>query len=150
LPGLVLLERWGTWGILVDSMKKRMKLLSEVLAWPDAPPGGQLIIGRVEEIARDHAHSGIVDLVTARSFGSPAVTAECAARFLKIGGALVVSEPPDDSLPSRWNGEILATLGLETRGRVRHGAAFQVLVKTSSTPKQYPRATGVPVKTPLF
>jgi 16S rRNA (guanine527-N7)-methyltransferase len=150
LPGLVLLERWNSPGILVDSMKKRMKLLGEVLAWPDAPTGGQLILGRVEEIAREPELSGTIDLVTARAFGSPAVTAECAARFLKIGGMLLVSEPPDDSQPSRWNTEILTTLGLETRGRVRHGAAFQVLVKTHPTPKQYPRDTGVPGKSPLF
>lgn len=147
---MVLLERWNSPGILVDSMKKRMKLLGEVLAWPDAPTGGQLILGRVEEIAREPELSGTIDLVTARAFGSPAVTAECAARFLKIGGMLLVSEPPDDSQPSRWNTEILTTLGLETRGRVRHGAAFQVLVKTHPTPKQYPRDTGVPGKSPLF
>ncbi len=40
--------------------------------------------------------------VWARSFGSPPVTAECAAPFLKLGGLLVVSEPP---CPGRgWNG----------------------------------------------
>lgn len=150
LPGLVLLERWGCRGILVDSMKKRMDLLGEVLAWPYAPPGGQLITGRAEEVARNPEFSGTIDLVTARSFGSPAVTAECAARFLKVGGVLTVSEPPDDSQPSRWNDEVLAELGLEARGRVRHGAAFQVLVKTGPTPSHYPRGTGVPGRSPLF
>jgi hypothetical protein len=35
----------------------------------------------------------LVELVVARSFGPPAATAECAVRFLQVGGYLVVSEP---------------------------------------------------------
>jgi 16S rRNA (guanine527-N7)-methyltransferase len=150
LPGLVLLEHWATKAILVDSMKKRMRLLDEVLTWSDAPTGAQLILGRAEEVAREPRLTGVADLVTARSFGPPAVTAECAARFLKIGGFLVVSEPPDDQVPSRWNSDALATLGLEARGRVRHGAAFQVLIKSKPTPRRFPREVGVPGKAPLF
>jgi len=150
LPGLVLLERWNSSAILLDSMKKRMKLLEEVLRWPDAPTGARLITGRAEEVAREPGMTGTVDLVTARSFGPPAVTAECAVRFLRVGGILVVSEPPDDSSRSRWDNDALATIGLEVRGRVRHGAAFQLLIKTGRTPKQFPRGVGVPGKTPLF
>lgn len=146
----MLLEQWDTHGTLIDSMKKRMKLLSEVLAWPDAPSGATLIVGRAEEIARDPALGEVADLVTARSFGPPAVTAECASRFLKIGGLLVVSEPPDDREIGRWNVERLAILGLEPLGRVRHGAAFQILVKNAPTPHEFPRGTGIPGKTPWF
>ena len=150
LPGLVLLQRWGCRGVLLDSMEKRMRLLQEVLEEPGAPTQGELITGRAEQLARDSKLSGAFELVTARSFGPPAVTAECAARFLKVGGVLIVSEPPNDEEVSRWNVEILAKLGFEPQGRVRHGAAFQILLKTKSTPKQYPRAVGIPGKTPLF
>jgi len=52
------------------------------------------------------------DLVTARSFGPPAVTAECGVQFLRIGGVMIVSEPPDDTDSQRWNIEKLAELGL--------------------------------------
>jgi 16S rRNA (guanine527-N7)-methyltransferase len=131
-------------------MEKRMKLLGEVLAEPDAPARGELITGRAEAIARNPLLQGAFELVTARSFGPPAVTAECAARFLKIGGVLIVSEPPNDDEVGRWNGEILGKLGLEPRGRVRHGAAFQVLVKTGPTSEQFPRGIGIPGKSPLF
>lgn len=150
LPGLVLLQRWACRGVLLDSMEKRMRLLQEVLEEPDAPFKGELITGRAEQVARDPKFSGAFELVTARSFGPPAVTAECAARFLKVGGVLIVSEPPNDEEVSRWNVELLAKIGLEPQGRVRHGAAFQILLKTKSTPKQYPRAVGIPGKTPLF
>ncbi|MGA2294430.1 MAG: RsmG family class I SAM-dependent methyltransferase [Acidimicrobiales bacterium] len=150
LPGLVLLERWGTRAVLIDSMEKRTRFLKDVLAQAEAPQSGEVITGRAEELAREAFLSGTFDLVTARSFGPPAVTAECAARFLKVGGTLVVSEPPDDSEVGRWNVEILAALGLKALGRVRYGAAFQILTKTKPTPKDYPRAIGTPNKLPLF
>ena len=40
------------------------------------------------------------DAVVARSFASPAVTAECAAPLLRLGGRLIVSEPPERG--ARW------------------------------------------------
>jgi 16S rRNA (guanine527-N7)-methyltransferase len=149
LPGLVLAERWGCRAVLVDSMVKRMNFLRETLAWPDAPQEVLVITGRAEEVAWEPTMDGVFDLVTARSFGPPAVVAECSARFLRLGGVLVVSEPPEDH-DGRWNQKILRSIGLEDRGRVRHGAAFRVLSKVSATPKEFPRGIGVPGKRPLF
>jgi 16S rRNA (guanine527-N7)-methyltransferase len=131
-------------------MVKRANFLEEVLEWDGAPDNGTVITGRVEETARVPALVESFDLVTARSFGPPAVTAECGAQFLKVGGALIVSEPPEDSGGGRWNVEKLADLGLAVEGRVRHGAAYQVLRKIHSTPNEYPRSIGTPRKRPLF
>ena len=150
LPGLYLLDRWRCPAVFTDSMVKRAKFLEEVLAWDGAPKNGTVIIARVEETARIPEFVEAFDLVTARSFGPPAVTAECGAQFLRIGGVLIVSEPPDDSQSDRWNSLKLAELGLVAEGRIRHGAAYQVLVKTHSTPSEYPRAIGTPRKRPLF
>ena len=47
----------------------------------------------------------------ARSFGPPAVTAECAIGFLRPGGEILVSEPPEPD-PDRWPADGLAGLGL--------------------------------------
>jgi 16S rRNA (guanine527-N7)-methyltransferase len=124
--------------------------LEEVLEWNGAPDHGTVVTGRVEETARILELVESFDLVTARSFGPPAVTAECGAQFLRIGGVLIVSEPPDDADPNRWNKDVLTTLGLVVEGRVRHGAAYQVLRKTHSTPSEYPRSIGTPRKRPLF
>ena len=150
LPGLVLLERWGCRGLLIDSMLKRVNFLREVLEWPHAPENGEALLGRSESIARNSAMEGSFDLVTARSFGPPAVTAECAARFLRIGGVLVTSEPPNDDETGRWDDDGLAVVGLVSEGRVRHGAAYQVLTKVNETPPEFPRDIGVPRKKPLF
>jgi 16S rRNA (guanine527-N7)-methyltransferase len=150
LPGLVLLERWGTHGILLDSMEKRAKFLGEALAWPGAPAGGEVITARAEDAARWPELEGQFDLVTARAFGSPAVTSECAVRFLKLGGVLIVSEPPGERVDERWKTSGLALLGLVAQGRSRYGTAYEVLIKEGPTDKQYPRASGTPKKRPLF
>jgi 16S rRNA (guanine527-N7)-methyltransferase len=150
LPGLFLLERWRCRSVFTDSMVKRAKFLEEVLEWDGAPKGGTVIEGRVEEIARYQELVESFDLVTARSFGPPSVTAECGAQFLAIGGVMIVSEPPDDDVTNRWDSKGLATLGLHSEGRERHGAAYQVLTKFASTPLEYPRAIGTPRKRPLF
>jgi 16S rRNA (guanine527-N7)-methyltransferase len=131
-------------------MVKRATFLEEVLSWDGSPGGATVIIGRVEEIARFPELESSVDLVTARSFGPPAVTAECGVRFLRVGGVMIVSEPPDDSVDDRWDAEGLSRLGLKNEGRVRHGAAYQVLTKVRETPSDYPRPIGVPRKKPLF
>jgi 16S rRNA (guanine527-N7)-methyltransferase len=150
LPGLVLLQRWRKQAIFTDSMAKRANFLKEVLDWKDAPPNGEVIIGRVEEVARNPRLEDGFDLVTARSFGPPSVTAECGVRFLKVGGLMIVSEPPDDSVIDRWSQRGLALMGLESQGRVRSGSAFQILLKIAPTPPEFPRGIGTPRKKPIF
>lgn len=150
LPGLVLFEEWGCPATFVDAMEKRSNFLNEVLEWDGAPDNGRVVRGRAEELARDSEFENHFPLVTARSFGPPAVTAECAVRFLSLDGILIVSEPPDDHEVGRWNESILADLGLRSEGRRRQGAAFQVLRKFRPTPNRYPREVGLPGKNPLF
>jgi 16S rRNA (guanine527-N7)-methyltransferase len=150
VPGLVLLQRWGTKGTLVDSVEKRIAFLREVLEWPDAPANGVVEAGRSEDLARRAGLENGFDLVTARSFGPPAVTAECAARFMRVGALLVVSEPPDDTVARRWDIGGLEQLGLESLGAEQQGASFQVLIKVRQTPERFPRRVGVPRKRPLF
>lgn len=149
LPGLVLVQRWDCRTVLLDSMVKRMNFLREVLTWPGAPDDVEVITARAESVARDPALEVSFNLVTARSFGPPAVVAECATRFLCLGGALVVSEPPEDD-HQRWESNVLETIGFEDQGRVRHGAAYRVLIKVAPTPEELPRDVGVPGKRPLF
>jgi len=150
LPGLVLLERWGCHEVFLDSMEKRSNFLKEALELPGAPGSGQVVTARAEDAARWPEFDEKFDLVTSRSFGPPAVTAECAVRFLKVGGVLIVSEPPAERTEERWNTAGLALLGLVAQGRSRYGTAYEVLIKESPTAREYPRASGTPKKKPLF
>jgi len=148
LPGLVLAAalprtRW----VLLDAMTKRTSFLDEVvheLGWQDRV---EVVTGRAEELARERRATA--DVVVARGFGPPAVTAECAAPLLRLGGVLVVSEPPG-STGRRWPAEGVAELGLVLDRVVAGPPAFVRLQATVPCPGRYPRRTGVPAKRPLF
>ena len=107
-----------------------------------------MVEGRAEDLARRPELDASVDLVTSRSFGPPAATAECAVRFLVVGGVLIVSEPPGSS--SRWDEDGLRRLGLRLGPRESPGATYQLLIKEEETPQEYPRRSGIPGKRPLF
>ena len=151
MPGLPLALRWKatTW-VLLDGMERRARAL-------DAAVGALGLDGRVavhhdraEAAGRDTTLRGAFDLVVARAFGPPAVTAECGVPFLRVGGRLAVSEPPGDD-PGRWPADGLALLGSVPEAPRRVGqAAVQVLIQTDSCPDRYPRRVGVPAKRPLF
>jgi 16S rRNA (guanine527-N7)-methyltransferase len=145
VPGLVLALRWpaSTW-TLVDAMERRCRFLSEAIEELGLASRVQVVQGRAEELGREPSLRGRFDVVTARSFGPPAVTAECAAPFLAAGGRLLVSEPPTEAV--RWPDEV-ALLGLAVGAR---RGSIQVLIQTTLCPDRYPRRTGVPAKRPLF
>lgn len=152
LPGLVLAAR--TWPMtrwtFLDAQRKRTDFLQ--LAVDELGLGGRVAVvtDRAEVVGRDPAHRGGYDLVVARSFGPPAVTAECAAPLLRPGGHLVVSEPPTGST-GRWPVEGLALAGLRPEGPVEHGAVhLMVLVRTDDPIDRLPRRPGLPAKRPLF
>jgi len=150
LPGLYLLSEWNTPGTLLDAMIKRTSFLSEVLRWSGAPVNGSVRNGRAEELARDPELCDVFDLVVVRSFGPPATTAECAVRFTRDGGYIIISEPPDSDGGRRWDPAGLALLGLEAVAVVEKGPTYQILRKITPTPDAYPRRIGTPAKRPLF
>lgn len=90
------------------------------------------------------------DVAVARGFAAPAVTAECAAPLLKVGGLLCVSEPPGGHGFERWPLEPCASLGLQPLLSIEDPNSFVLLRQVSVCPERYPRRVGVPAKRPLF
>ena len=87
--------------------------------------------------------------MTARSFGPPAITAECACRLLKLNGFLVVSEPP--SITDRWVHEKLSLTGLNPIKHAKfNDSNFQVLQQSQHPSDGLPRRAGVTRKRPLW
>lgn len=153
IPGLVLAAVWPSLELtLFDANERRTLFLAEEIESWGVSDQVSVLRGRAEESGRDPRLRGAFELVTARSFGSPAVTAECAAPLLASDGILVVSEPPDADPSVRWPVEGLAIVGLAPGRVYRHRDRFsyQVLVKTGATPDRFPRRTGIPTKRPLF
>ena len=93
------------------------------------------------------------DLVVARSFARPAVTAECAVGFLHVGGRMAVTEPPDDRPegPERWPTAGLRELGFGPATPLRSGTTGAIVaMKESATGDRWPRAVGRPAKSPIW
>lgn len=151
VPGLVVAGAWPDATIrLLDSNERRAMFLAQAAAALGL--SGRVIVGhaRAEDAGRDPAWRAQADVVLARSFGPPAVTAECAAPLLALHGRLVVSEPPGGG-GERWPVAPLAELGLRPAGRFEQSfSRFQVLRQDQLCPPAYPRRVGIPAKRPLF
>jgi 16S rRNA (guanine527-N7)-methyltransferase len=153
LPGLVLAEHWPeAQGTLLDVHQRRCVFLEAALARLDLDPRFEIACGRAERLARETRLRGRFDLVVARSFAAPSVTAECAAGFLRPGGQLVVTEPPDtSSVEARWPPDEMAQLGFGALTGIRHGQTGAIrAVLEGQASERWPRREGVPGKRPLW
>ena len=107
------------------------------LRWPDSH-------GALEEFRERF------DVVTARSFAEPPVTAEIGAGLVGAGGILVVSEPPEVD-DARWPVAGLAEVGFAPAVHARFADShFVVIRKVGPVPDRYPRPVGRPGKRPLW
>jgi 16S rRNA (guanine527-N7)-methyltransferase len=147
VPGLMVAEaRPDLRVVLLDAMEKRTALLDDAVVAMGVADRVRVVTGRAEILGRDRSFRGTASAVTARSFGPPAATAECAAPLLQVGGLLIVSEPPDG--PDRWPADELSALGLEATDVDVPG--MKVLRQAVPCPERYPRRDGLPAKRPLF
>jgi 16S rRNA (guanine527-N7)-methyltransferase len=144
-----LLEWPATEFVWLDAAERSVEFLALAVERLDASSRVAVVRGRAEDLGRSPGLRGNFDVVVARSFGRPAVTAECAAPFLVRGGYLVVSEPPG-TVEGRWSTDGLAGLGLELSGEASNRTNFQVLRQVETCPADFPRRSGRPGKRPLF
>lgn len=131
---------------LLDANERRTAFLEQAVAALGLGARVSVCRGRAEVAAHDPTFRQRFDLVVARGFGPPAVTAECATGFLQVNGLLVVSEPPE-SEPGRWPAAMLEELGLTDEGA---RGAVRCLRQQRPAPESVPRRTGLPAKRPLW
>ncbi|MFZ6004490.1 MAG: RsmG family class I SAM-dependent methyltransferase [Actinomycetota bacterium] len=149
VPGLVIAAaRRELEVVLLEAMGKRCDFLRAAAA--DLALSNITVVQERAELAGRGALRGSAEAVVARGFGPPAVTAECAAPLLSVGGLLAVSEPPEAAGEDRWPSEPLAALGLEPRVRRPGPPAIQMLQQVVPCPARFPRRVGIPAKRPLF
>lgn len=149
LPALVVAEsRPDLRLVLVEALAKRCRFLEWAIDEVCVTDRAQVVEARAEDVGRGLLR-GSAAAVTARSFGPPAATAECAAPLLHLGGRLLVSEPPQGS--DRWPRAGLARLGMAPAAVIEaHGAHIQIIEQTDPCPDRYPRRVGIPAKRLLF
>jgi hypothetical protein len=145
LPGLVLAAlRPSVEVVLVDARTNRTDFLERAvgrLGWHDRV---RVVAARAEVLGRTPVWRGKAGAVVARAFGSPSVTAECAAPLLAVGGQLLVSEPPAPPA-DRWSATGLALVGLRLDAETVPGLASCTQVEPC--PERFPRRRRQP---PLF
>lgn len=148
VPGLVLavLVPATSW-LLLDAMERRVAFLDEAIDRLGLEGRVASHRGRAEDVPPELRET--FDAVTARGFGPPPVTAECAAGWLRAGGVLMVSEPPGGD-PGRWEPGALGELGFGPPTIEIGPPAVAVIPKQGPTPARYPRRPGMPAKRPLW
>ena len=95
LPGLVMAQQWPEASlVLLEANERRSAFLRRVVDRLEVADRVSILQERAEICGRDREWRATFDGAIARSFGRPAVLAECAAPLLKPGAWVVVSEPP--------------------------------------------------------
>lgn len=151
VPGLVLAATsWPTtrW-VLVEAAQRRCDFLRAAVERLELTPRVEVRQGRAETLGHDADLREGFDLVIARSFGPPAVAAECAAPFVAMAGCVIVSEPPGGD-GQRWDPEGLRLLGLVWAAGDGNGNSYAMLHKVGPCPARFSRRDGVPARRPLF
>ena len=151
VPGLVLASIWDeAQAVFIESSARRCQALEEWAEELGFRERVEVVSGRAEDRAHEEGLRETFDLVTARSFARPAVTAEIACGFLKVGAPLVVSEPPDPG-PDRWPAVELDALGFEPVVQmVVREAHYAGIRKVRAAEPGIPRAVGRPAKRPRW
>jgi len=113
LPALILADAFPetTWS-LIERRSGRTDLLRRAISRLELEDRVEVLTADAATLAHGELR-GAADWVTARSFGPPADTAECALGFLRPGGLLLTSEPESTVVSDRWPEEGLAATGLQ-------------------------------------
>ncbi len=147
IPALVLAEQWPDCEFtLIDARERviaRLDVMVARLGWNDRVT---LWLGPAETAGHAADLRSGFDVVTARGFGPPPMTAECGAPLLRLGGTLVVSEPPTTAL--RWPDASIMSLGLRHTDRAT--GPYVVMELVAPCPSRFPRRRGLPRKMPLW
>jgi 16S rRNA (guanine527-N7)-methyltransferase len=151
VPGLVLAQDWADARVtLVDAQQRRAEDLEAATHALGFGPRVTVLRARAEDVAHRPEFREAADLVTARSFGPPPLTAEIAAGLVRVGGWLIVSEPPGGD-PERWPSDPLAALGFGPAVvQPVAGGTYAGIPKIAGAPSTTPRPTRRLVKSPAW
>ncbi len=147
LPALPLAEAYPeTHWSLIERRDGRCALLRRAVRRLGLSDRVNIHSSEVTQLAWDSSLRATAGIVTARSFGSPADTAECATGFLRPGGVLITSEPESVRV-ERWPDEGLQAAGLQfvDEWRTTYGfyRAFERLDVKHALPRRSARKTEI-------
>jgi 16S rRNA (guanine527-N7)-methyltransferase len=150
VPGLVLAAAWPEATVTLIEVGQRRARDLAAAALQVFGARVEVVCERAESSAHDVRYRERFELVTARSFGVPAVTSEIGAGLVTLGGWVLVSEPPGGDA-ARWPAPALKAFGFGAARLERvGGATFAALPKVAAAPAAIPRPTKPLVKRPAW
>ena len=144
---------------LLDSSRKRMNIVSEILSEMNID-NVVTIHARAEELGRNTDYRESYDLCVSRAVASLPSLCEFCIPFVKTGGTFISYKGPkgDEELEQAKNaisklggqiGQILESDDTIFKAHGNEGHKLIFIKKISATPSQYPRGGGKPLKKPL-
>ncbi|MEM9766663.1 MAG: 16S rRNA (guanine(527)-N(7))-methyltransferase RsmG [Cyanobacteria bacterium P01_D01_bin.71] len=154
IPAAIALPAWQV--TLLDSTQKKVRFLQDLGAQLALSHQVRAIADRAEFLAHQLSHRELYDVAMLRAVGSAATCAEYALPLLKIGGMAILYRGQWSDEESQQLDAIAAQLG----GRLVAVRAWQTplsqgnrhciyLNKHTPTSEDFPRAVGIPAKSPL-
>lgn len=152
IPLLIACPRWT--GTLLEATGKKVAFLAESLT--ELGLSGTALHGRAEEVARDPMHRDRYDLAFARAVAEMSALSELCLPFVKVGGRFVAmkgSTGEEELARARkairlLGGDAIVVQALELPEGMGERRLITV-TKAASTPRAYPRRTGMPTQKPL-
>jgi 16S rRNA (guanine527-N7)-methyltransferase len=135
--------------VLIDRGEKRVSFLESAIEILGYQNRVKAVLGDATELAHLEKFRGKFDGIFSRSFGTPAIVAECSAGLLKRNGKLVVSEPPVAS-NKRWPLGALRELGFTEVKYFEGPPRFVSLLLGDECPVSRPRTWKKVSKNPLY
>ncbi len=150
VPGLVVALDYPDIAMtLLERSDRRCEFLATVIVQLNLTDSTIVECADAADAAHMPTHRQNYDYVFSRSFGKPALVAECAAGLLIPGGELIASEPPVSD-PARWPANPLAKLGIELIEITDTTPHFAVLRKVDLCSDEHPRPWAKMLKQPLY
>lgn len=155
VPGLPLaLARPDLHVVLVESLGRKVSWLEEQVEALGLSSRVEVLPVRAEDLGRDPAWRGTLDVVVAKALAALPVLIEFALPLLKVGGRLYAYKGPAaaEELPSSQRalrevgGAFQAHQEYQLRDRSR---VLCIVEKVRATPNRYPRRAGTPERKPL-
>ena len=129
VPGLIIaFERPELELVLVDRRSGRTDSLTRSVLALNLAGRVRVKCSEIADLARDSKFSKNFDAAISRGLGPPLETLRLSRDLVKVGGVVIISEPPPTA-QSRWNPNQISMLDLE--GPDRHGAVAVFHVKHS-------------------
>ena len=156
LPGMPLaIARPGIEFALLETTGKKARFLEEVIARLELPNVAVLQV-RAEDVGHQPQHRQHYDVAVSRAVGPMAVVLEYSLPLVKVGGRVLAMKGPKAERELDEAGDALAKLGAGEVAVIdaypesfENDLVFVSVIKDRPTPRDYPRAPGLPKKSPL-